>query len=263
MTDRGGELPPGYRLLRYDSLDSTMSEAERLALAGAGDGTLVLADRQTAGRGRRGRVWNTPEGNLALSALLRPQVALGRAALIGFAAGLALHDSLAPLLKRPERLRLKWPNDLLLDGAKLAGLLLESRCDAEGRLQWLIVGLGVNLTWAPDDTPYPAAALRNSVVDLPPPERLATDWALAFARWRASFMAAGFAPLRGAWKARAAGLGGPLTARLADGTVLEGRFEDIAEDGSLLLDIAGEARARQITAAEVYFRQGEPHAAGH
>ncbi len=262
MSGAGG-LPSGYRLIRFETIDSTMREAERQAVAGAPDGTLILAMEQTAGRGRRGRAWATPPGNLAFSALLRPRQGLQEAALLGFVAGLAMHDCLSAYPELAGRLNLKWPNDLLLDGAKLSGLLLESRSATDGRPEWLIMGIGVNLAWAPSDTPYPAISL-NRVMDVPlDAETVVLGWAEAFARRHLVFAGAGFTALRPAWKAVAAGLGGPLAARLADGSVLEGHFQDLAEDGSLLLRLPGESRPRAISAGEVFFPQGANHASGH
>ncbi len=263
MTEGAAGLPEGYSLKRFDSLDSTMIEAERQAAAGAPDGTLIQALEQTAGRGRRGKSWSTPPGNLALSLVLRPKVALREAALYGFVAGLSLHDALAPHVEPSTRLRLKWPNDLLLDGAKLSGLLLECRGSSESEPEWLILGMGVNVAWAPEDTPYPSTALASHLVPLPSLEQLTVGWARCFARWRQAFEGQGFETLRTAWKAAAAGLGGALEARLADGQVLAGRFVDLAEDGSLLLAMPGQARPRSISAAEVYFPEGAIHAAGH
>lgn len=263
MSEAERGLPPGYRLIRFETIDSTMSEAERQAKAGAADGTLILADEQTAGRGRRGRQWATPPGNLALSLLLRPRGALQEVALLSFVAGLALHDSLSTHSELSGRLTLKWPNDVLIDGSKLSGLLLESRSDPQGRPEWLIIGMGVNLAWAPKETPYPAISLAE-VMSVPPrAERIVRGWAEAFDQRRRTFDAGGFAALRPDWKAAAQGLGGPLTARLSDGTVLEGRFEDLAEDGNLLLALPGEGRPRAISAGDVYFPKGESHAARH
>ncbi len=256
-------LPAGYRLICFEQIDSTMNEAERQAEGGAPDGTLILAGRQTAGRGRRGRSWETPPGNLALSAVLRPRLSLQEVALLGFAAGLALHDCLSVYPELAGRIRLKWPNDLLLEGAKLSGLLLESRSDAAGGAEWLILGLGVNLAWAPEDTPYPATSLSAVMSPVPDARTIACAWAEAFAVRRASLEIGGFAALRADWKAAAAGLGQPLAARLADGRVLEGRFEDLAPDGNLLLALPGEERPRAIAAGEVFFPQGASHAAGH
>lgn len=263
MSEAGRGLPPGYRLIRFETIDSTMSEAERQAVAGAADGTLILADEQTAGRGRRGRQWATPSGNLALSLLLRPQAPLQEVALLSFVAGLALHDSLSAEPGLAGRLTLKWPNDLLLDGAKLSGLLLESRSDPDGWPEWLIIGMGVNLAWAPQDTPYPAIALGDAMSEPPSTEHIVQAWARAFDRRRRAFQAGGFAALRPDWKAAAQGLGGPLAARLSDGTVLEGRFEDLAEDGNLLLALPGETRPRAISAGDVYFPKGASHASCH
>ncbi len=263
MSEAGGGLPPGYRLIRFETIDSTMIEAERQAQAGAPDGTLILADEQTAGRGRRGRAWATPPGNLALSVLLRPKTGLPEAALTGFVAGLALVDALSAEPALRGRLSLKWPNDVLLDGAKISGLLLESRSAPDGRLDWLIIGMGVNLAWAPEDTPYPATALAKVLDRIPEAEILVRAWAQAFHQRRRIFDAEGFVALRDDWKAVAQGLGGQITARLADGTTLEGRFEDLAADGNLMLAVPGERRLRAISAGDVFFPKGASHASRH
>ncbi|MEO1190120.1 MAG: biotin--[acetyl-CoA-carboxylase] ligase [Pseudomonadota bacterium] len=269
MRPAAAGLPTGYRLLHFSTLDSTMAEAERQALAEAPSGTLILADRQTAGRGRRGREWQTPAGNLALSALLRPSLPLSQAALLGFAAGLALHEAVSGVFPQPDRLTLKWPNDLLLDGAKLAGILLESHATPKGALQWLVIGLGVNLTWAPTDTPYAATALSAVTVAPLAPSQVATAWASAFDAWSRRFEEEGFGPLRRAWKTRAAGLGAPLQARLADGQVLDGVFQDLDSDGSLLLKQDSLESPLKISAGDVFFPaagklgEGGHHAAGH
>ena len=127
MTKRQPKLPPGYRLLRYDSIGSTNDEAKRLARDGAAEGTLVWALEQTAGRGRRGRAWSSPRGNLYLSLILRPDCPVGSAAQLGFVAALAVGDALRAILPRVERLAYKWPNDVLIDGRKIAGSPSQNR----------------------------------------------------------------------------------------------------------------------------------------
>ena len=263
MTEPERALPSGYELSVLLSVDSTMLEAERRAAASTGDGCIILAHEQTAGRGRRGRVWSTPPGNLAFSILLRPDCSLPTAALFGFVCGLSLFEAVRPHIPVDHRLAVKWPNDLLLDGAKLSGLLLESRSDSQGGLEWLVAGMGVNLAWAPKDMPYRAIALSDVLAAAPSAKSLTIDWAWRFVRWRAALEDQGFEPVRAAWKAAAVGLGGPLTARLADGTVLNGRFQDLDENGALLLSLPGERLPRTVTAGEVYFPKETSAAAGH
>lgn len=230
-----------------------MAEAARLAPLVAGP-AWILALRQTAGRGRRGRAWADPPGNFAATALLFPACPPAAAALRSFAAALALADTLAGLIGGADRLALKWPNDVLLDGGKVAGILLESR-GAGGMVSHLAVGIGVNLAAAP-----PAAAVEPGAT---PPVALAAAagvgigaeafldrLAPAFARREGQLAAEGFAPLRAAWLARAARIGQEVTARMGAESVT-GRFITLDEGGALVLDTPAGRRA--ITAAEVHF----------
>lgn len=245
-------LPAGYRLLAYDSVGSTMEEARLLAEAGAPDGTLVWAREQTAGRGRQGRGFLSPRGNLFVTFLLRPRGPLLASAQLGFVLGVALVEAVAATTPLAGRARLKWPNDLLLDGAKSAGLLLESRL-LGAELDWLLIGLGVNLVAAPaaGETPYRATSLAAAGGVALRPEQLLEPLAARFAAWRRVLETQGFAPLRRAWLSHAAGLGQPVTARLPRGTE-EGLFLDLDEDGALLLQGA-DGRTRSITVADVFF----------
>ena len=159
MKKRQPELPPGYQLLCYDSIGSTNDEAKHLARGGAEEGTLVSAREQTAGRGRRGRGWVSPRGNLYLSLVLRPDCPAGRAAQLGFVAALAVGDALRAILPRIERLTYKWPNDVLIDGRKIAGVLLESETVGSEKLSFIVVGVGVNLTVSPHGMEFPATSI--------------------------------------------------------------------------------------------------------
>lgn len=132
----------GRVLAHLESTTSTMDEARRAAEAGEGEGFVVVADRQTAGRGRRDRTWFSPEGNLNATVLLRPAVAADRATWIPLVAGVAMSEAIERLIDRPARV--KWPNDVLLADRKVAGILTESRWDDDGRLAWVLVGAGVN-----------------------------------------------------------------------------------------------------------------------
>lgn len=192
-----------------------------------GDGQWIRADRQTAGRGRMGRVWQMPEGNLAASCLIRLQLGEGNPAEIGFVAALALHDVVAGLVA-PHRLQLKWPNDLLLDGAKLSGILLEREGDM------LVLGMGVNLVAAPQLPDRATIALADIGITIGPGPFLDGLAAALIAR-RAHYREAGFAPVRAAWLARAHPAG-TLLWIVNGGARVSGRFRTVAEDGALLLD---------------------------
>lgn len=239
-----------WTLRAFDVLDSTNEEVRRQAEAGAAEGLAILARRQTAGRGRRGRAWESPQGNLFLSLLLRPQASPAEAAKLSFLTAIAVAEAID--LAAPDltgRIACKWPNDVLVDGAKIAGILLESRTQAEGRLEWVVVGIGINLTYHPSETPYPATALRAHGVEVEP-EQFA-EWLLArFGYWYGLWQAEGFAPIRAAWLARAQGLGKPVVVRLPEGE-LHGVFAALDESGALLLD-SPDGRRQAITAGDVF-----------
>jgi len=191
------------------------------------DGQWVRADRQTAGRGRMGRAWQMPPGNLAASCLIRPQPNEGNPAEIGFVAALALHDVVSSFVA-VDRLKLKWPNDLLLDDAKLSGILLEREGDV------LVLGIGVNLAAAPRLPDRATIALAGIGVEIAPGPFL-DQLAAALVTRRAQWCAEGFAPIREAWLARAHPVGTPLWI-VNGGQRISGRFRTLAEDGALLLD---------------------------
>ncbi len=242
-------LPPFFRLIALASVDSTNRELRELALAGAPEGTAVTALEQTAGRGRRGRDWQSPPGNLYLSVLLRPTGSPAQAGQAGFVAAVALAEAVEKLVPERAAVTLKWPNDLLVNGRKAAGLLLEASGKGAG-LDWLVLGLGVNVTSFPADTAFPATCLEAEGVSVGVNDLLAAfAWRLDawLGRWRTE----GFAPVRQAWLERAHGLGQPITVRLERET-LEGRFEALDESGALMLHLPDDAR-RNISAGDVFY----------
>ena len=232
--------PHGYRLIRLAEVDSTNSEAARRAGAGERGPVWITADRQTQARGRRGRVWEQPSGNLAATLLIHPT---GDFAQLSFAAALAVAD-MAQYLAPSTPISVKWPNDVLAHGEKLAGILLES---GPG---WLAIGIGVNLAGHPQGTEFPATSLAGLGLTPPPPDQALSLLADGFARWYDVWMNEGFEPLRTAWLARASGLGAPIRARLPHET-RHGVFAGLDASGALLLDEQGDVRA--ITAGEVFF----------
>jgi BirA family biotin operon repressor/biotin-[acetyl-CoA-carboxylase] ligase len=242
--------PAGVGRVVLDRVDSTNEEARRRAEAGEPGPLWITAREQTAGRGRRGRAWQAPPGNLAATCLLRPRGTAAEAALVSFAACLAVADlfeTLAPGVP----VGLKWPNDALLNGRKAAGVLLEGAGEGRG-VAWLAVGIGVNLAAHPPAEPgaWEATSILAETGRTPDADAALQVLADAFARWTALMDRAGFAPLRSAWLARAARLGQKVTARLPRETV-EGVFADLAPDGSLVLSQDG--RLRRIQAADVFF----------
>lgn len=234
--------------LTLGTVDSTNAEGFRRA----GDHALplwILAGAQEAGRGRRARAWASPPGNFHATLVDRPPGTPADFALRSFAAALALREALAGLTGTPEALALKWPNDLLLDGGKVSGILLE----ATGGV--LCIGIGVNLIAAPPpEAVEPGAVTPVSVLGVTgqriAPGQLLDALAPAMARWEAVLRRHGFAPLRAAWLAHAARLGQTIRAR-TQRDAFEGRFETIDADGSLVLATA--AGRVSIPAADVFF----------
>ena len=147
-----------FKVIHRESVASTNDEAQLLADSGAPDRMVVWADMQTAGKGRRGRNWSSPIGNMYVSLLLRPQCELSRAAQISFVAALGLGDAISQFVA-PERITNKWPNDVLIDGKKVAGLLLESSSSGAGETSWVIVGCGANISSFPDLADYATTCL--------------------------------------------------------------------------------------------------------
>ncbi len=240
---------PALRLLRYDTLGSTNDEAKRLAERGAEEWTVVWAREQTAGRGRGGNSFVSPPGNLYFSAILRPARSAGSAAQLGFASALAVGEAVARRLPPSRDLRYKWPNDVLVDGQKLSGILLESAAAQDGTLAWLIVGIGINVTSHPSGTAWPATSLEALGADPVAIEDLLQDVVAAFQAETGRWLGEGFAPIRAAWLARAYGLGQPVRVRLPRER-LSGRFVDLDRDGLLLLETA--EGPRRIAAGEIF-----------
>ena len=243
-------LPTGYDLTHFEAIDSTNEEARRRAQAGEHGPLWIWALQQTAGRGRRGRSWESPLGNLMCTLLLAPGVPPADAARLSFVAALAVHDLVAHFAP-DATVRVKWPNDVLIGGRKAAGILLESSGDAGARnLPWLAVGMGVNLAHAPDVTNFPATALAAHASAPTPAEaltKLAISWDQRFRVWQES----GFAPIREAWLERAAGLYQAIEVRLPGETV-NGTFGGLDANGALTF-VLPNGSTRAITAGEVFF----------
>jgi BirA family transcriptional regulator, biotin operon repressor / biotin---[acetyl-CoA-carboxylase] ligase len=223
-------------IVHFISLDSTNDEAKRRAASGAHGGTVIWADRQAAGRGRQGRAWNSPPGNLYCSILLRPDRAPGEVAQLGFAASLAVAEAISPLLPHPLLPRCKWPNDVMVEGRKVAGILLESEA-VGGEVKWLVVGVGVNIMAFPADTELPATSLRALGAATVAPAELLESIRQFFFQWYEVWRARGFAPLRVAWLRRAFALGGEIRVRHAH-LETRGRFADLDDTGALVLENA-------------------------
>jgi len=240
--------PDGYDLAEFDEIDSTNEEARRRAEAGAPGPIWLRAGLQTAGRGRRGRAWTSSTGNLFATLMIRPEMSPSEAARLSFAAALSVADLLDAFVD-PAQVKLKWPNDVQLDGGKVCGILLESSAHADGGVDWLAVGVGVNLKTHPQLEEPRTIALAD-VAEPPSPQEALAHLASAFARWLTAYEDRGFMALREPWLARARGLGEPITVRLPN-EELSGRFGGIDAEGALLLETDG--MLRKISAGEVFF----------
>ena len=246
-------LPPGYRHRAYDTLPSTSDEALAAARGGEAGGLWISAGEQTEGRGRRGRAWIGGRGNVAASLMLVDPAPPEVAATISFAAAVALHQAVIDLAGPAivERLALKWPNDLLLDRFKVAGILLEGEKLATGNLV-VVIGVGVNCVAHPDvESGHPTSDLlaRGVPVDVEALfQGLATRMAEEITTWDGG---AGFAAVRAAWLARSTGVGEPVRISLTDRTV-DGRFETLDEAGRLIVSRSDGVR-EAVSAGDVFF----------
>jgi BirA family biotin operon repressor/biotin-[acetyl-CoA-carboxylase] ligase len=212
---------------------STNDDVAALAREGAPEGTWLRADSQTGGKGRQGRAWQSPPGNLHASTLVRLQPGDPPAPSLALVAAVALHEAVR---RHASGARIKWPNDLLVDGAKLAGILLERQSDA------VVVGFGVNLAHHPEDLDRPAISLDPPVDPAAFLERLAA----IFGTWLGCWRAEGLAPVRAAWLAAAHPIGAALTASGARGT-----FDGLDETGALRLRLE-DGGLRIIHAGDVF-----------
>jgi BirA family biotin operon repressor/biotin-[acetyl-CoA-carboxylase] ligase len=236
-------LPDGWTLVALQSVGSTNDEAARLADSGAAEGTVVWAREQIGGRGRRGRRWASPVGNLYSSTILRPDCPAQRATELGFVATLAVADIVPP----SRAVRVKWPNDVLVDGGKVAGILPESAIGQDGKTEHVVMGIGVNVGFAPDlpEMRYRAAMLGGTVERAL--EKLTAALATRLAQWRQN----GFETVRADWLAKAGPIGLDVDVKLGQ-ELVRGRFAGIDGDGALLLETP--AGPRKIVAGELLGR---------
>jgi BirA family transcriptional regulator, biotin operon repressor / biotin---[acetyl-CoA-carboxylase] ligase len=243
-------LTQGYRLVIHDEIGSTNDEAVAAARIDDPGRLWIIARRQTRGRGRQGRHWTSPEGNFHGSLLLRDVVSLPKAPELGFVIGVALARALRLLTADDNRLRIKWPNDILFDGAKLAGILLESVQLANGGLA-CVIGIGVNCSSAPLDVPYRATSLQAVLARPITPQDVLSALTAEFISWLEIWSAGdGFGKIRDEWLRLAAGIGAPVKVVMPT-RVFEGQFRTIDESGRLILDTPEASVA--IEAGDIFF----------
>lgn len=248
-------LPGGYRLEEVALIPSTSDACLARAKAGEPDGFAILAEGQTAARGSRGRSWSCPPGNLYLSVMLRPRNAAeaGGAGQWALLVGVAFIEALRPFEAEPALLQLKWPNDVLRDGAKLAGILIDAAMGSDGGAEYLVAGLGANLAIAPAVEGRRTAAILPDGGTAPAPGAVARAFLARLEHWRGRLAAEGFAPVRAAWLAAAHPLGTAVTIKDAQRS-RAGVFAGLSPEGALLLSHNGGTEV--ISTGDVLLGQG-------
>jgi BirA family biotin operon repressor/biotin-[acetyl-CoA-carboxylase] ligase len=241
-----------YHLLSYEELDSTNTEARRLAEGGGAHGAFIWAKRQTQGRGRYAREWVSSEGNLFVSILLAPDEPINIVPQISFLASLAAAESVAPLLPDPHQLRCKWPNDLLLGGKKMGGILLESfeTLEADGPKRWVIVGLGLNIDHCPEGIEPPATYLKAAGVEIVSAKIVLSRFIHHFIELYGIWQEKGFAPIRKAWLKQSEGQGREVKVSLPQETIY-GVFHSVDMQGNLQIQLA-DGKKRKLAAGDLY-----------
>ena len=225
-----------FRILELPTIDSTSEEAKRLGRAGAPEGTLIWALQQTAGHGRFGRTWISPPGNLYFSLLLRPDLPPEQTMQLTFVAALAMADTISAFFPVGAPVTCKWPNDVLIAGKKVAGILLESSLNGAGRVDSLVIGIGVNVASHPpsQEVHYPATSLTAEGATAENARSVLEAFCPSFLAWYGEWRERGFHSVREAWLARAERLHRPIEVRL-DRDTTAGIFADLDPTGALVL----------------------------
>ncbi len=244
-----------YHLLSYDVVDSTNEEAKRLAQGGGAHGAVIWAKRQTAGRGRMGREWVSPEGNLFVTLLLTPEMDLAACSQLSFVAAIAAAETLEAMVQSPQDIACKWPNDILLSGKKLGGILLESFVAANDlgiEKRWVAVGVGINIDSCPEHVMYPATSLREAGVELVSAKIVLSRFIYNFIHHYDIWQEKGFKPVQKAWLKRAYHKGKPIEVAMGD-EVISGIFDTVDDQGQLCVS-RKDGTVATVHAGDVFFR---------
>ena len=244
-------LPEGFELHHVKCVDSTNDEASRVARAGAPSGTIIMADRQTKGRGRLGRHWVSPIGNFHASVVLRIGCEPDASAGLSLLTAVALGEALLDLGPKGLDLALKWPNDILIGGAKTAGILLERGEGEHGQDAFVVIGTGVNIKSRPNVAVYPVTCLAVEGFDALSPHDLLAAYTAKLQIWLDRWQRGGFPVVRAAWRDKAYRLGQAICLRL-EREQIEGVFVDLTEGGALLIE-QPDGRRREIAAGDVVY----------
>ncbi len=259
MEDTPANLLESYHLLSYDVLDSTNEEAKRHADNGGTHGAVVWAHQQTSGKGRMGREWVSPDGNLYVSALLQPTCSLAERTQLAFLTAVSMLDTLEPILGKAGEVSCKWPNDILLDGKKIGGILLESfqTTNDFGRTQeWIVVGLGLNIMHHPESgMRYPATSLKAAGIELISAKIVLSRFVYNFIMRYDAWQEFGFSPIRECWEKAAFGMGEMVDVQVGDESI-SGIYESIDDAGCLMLRVNDE-KVIPINASDVTFKSIE------
>ncbi|MDD3287986.1 MAG: biotin--[acetyl-CoA-carboxylase] ligase [Alphaproteobacteria bacterium] len=227
---------------------STNTDAKKAASEGALEGLIIHAFKQTTGKGRHGRTWESPEGNLYFSILLRPNCKLADVSAYNFITALAIFDTVQSFLPKAN-IELKWPNDVMISGKKVSGILIETAEAVEGVIDWLVIGIGINIKAYPQEAGYPATSLEaeGAMVSI----REVLDLYLKnFESWRLLLLSNGFTPIRQIWLKRVRR--GQISVRLPDETVV-GEFVGIDDLGKMILRTT-DGVEHSIAAGDVFFQ---------
>ncbi len=243
-------LPETYSLIKHTDIDSTNSEAKRIALSGidlSHESLVFWAETQSAGRGRRGREWISPEGNLYFSLLFNPKCSVTDAGQLGLVASLSLQRVIA---RFADHVECKWPNDVLIRGRKVAGLLMETEVNSEGYLSWLVLGVGVNIAYHPEDTLFPATSLYAEGQEGITVGQILEEFVGEIDKLLLEWQKTGFKSVRAEWLSVAAGLNKDIVVRLPNDTI-NGIFDGLDADGALML--GGANGFQRINSGDVFF----------
>lgn len=223
-----------YDHVALNAVESTNEEAKKLAIAGAPAGTIVTAVSQRSGRGRVGRKWTSPPGNLYTSLVLRPRRPLSEVGSLSLVAALAIGHTLGNLLSYVDNWQLKWPNDVLVDGAKISGVLAESEINEAGQLAWVVIGMGINVEITPEIADRPVTSLKKQGLEVTVDvvfRKLQENFRALYEVWERD----GFEGVKLDWVSHAQGLGCPVYMHLAK-TVITGNFVDLGSDGAIIIE---------------------------
>ncbi len=241
-------IPPFFRVQTKGQTESTNDDAKDAALAGESEGYVIQALKQSSGRGRHGRVWESPEGNLYVSILLRPHAQLQQVTFYSFATAMAVYDAILSI-KPDANIQLKWPNDVLIDGKKASGILLEAApVNEDGTVDWVVIGVGINVSCCPDNAMYPTTSLHKEGIDVDV-DQILEAFLKSFDQWHMTLRFDGFRPIRRAWLAYAKL--GEMSVRLPDKTI-EGEFAGMDEQGGLILRLS-DGSERVIVCGDVFY----------